>query len=447
MSRLRVAHLRLLVPFVVLAWRATLPFGDNSFLWHVRAGELQLESGRVLTTDPFSFTAAGEAWRTQSWLAELGYAWLEDVTGGIGWVPLMKMAAMSATIGLLGLVLYRVVAGRSWWTLAGLLLLVWQATPFGISRPALLGFILLAAIVAVLHMDRRPLWLLPPLFWLWAAIHGMFVVGLGYVLLDALRRRSRRQAIAALIAGAATGLTAHGIGVWGIVLEFLRNRGALDLISEWQAPDFSNPFVWPLLIVISGVIVAGSVGQLPARDLWIVLPFVAFGLVAERNIWPAVIVLAPFAFQAVRAQPERTPPSRAESVPINVGIAVVLVAVATIGLVQPVEIREDRFPSREAVAALEPGPLFNGSAVGGYLIYADWPEIPVFIDDRAELYGEEGFALFHDLRRGVDVEEEFERLGIDQVLVSSDWPIVGYLELLDWEYRYQDEHFVVMGAT
>ena len=50
----------------------------------LRAGELQLEIGRVLTTDPFSFTAGGEAWRTQSWLAELGYAWLEDVTGVVG---------------------------------------------------------------------------------------------------------------------------------------------------------------------------------------------------------------------------------------------------------------------------------------------------------------------------------------------------------------------------
>lgn len=129
MNRLRIAHLRLLIPFVVIAWRATLPIGDNSFLWHVRAGTLQLETGEVLRSDPFSFTAFGEAWRTQSWLLEIAYGWLENATGGIDWVPLMKFATMAATLVLLGLVLHQVGGRRSLVTFGGLMLLVWQGTP------------------------------------------------------------------------------------------------------------------------------------------------------------------------------------------------------------------------------------------------------------------------------------------------------------------------------
>lgn len=447
MARLRVAHLRLLIPFVVLAWRAALPIGDNSFLWHVRAGTLQIDTGAVLRTDPFSFTAMGEAWRTQSWLAELGYGWLERLTDGISWVPLMKFGAMGLTLALLGLVIHRVGGRRHWVTLGGLFFLLWQGTPFGVARPALLGFLFLAVAVAIAHTPRSPLWVLPVLFWLWASIHGMFAVGLGYLLLDALRKRSRRQAIAVVVSGAATALTAHGLGAWWIVAQFLRNREALDLISEWQPPDFSNPFILPLLVVVMGLIIAGTLGRLQVGDLWVVIPFVAFGVLAERNVWPAVIVLAPFAFQAFAGRQPAEARHRSESGVMNWAIAAGLVAVSVIGLTQPVKLVDERFPTREAVATLDAAPLFNGSAVGGYLIYADWPEIEVFIDDRAELYGADGFQQFHDLKSGVGIEETFENLGIRQVLVSSDWPIVSYLELLGWEYRYQDEHFIVMAAS
>lgn len=449
MARLRVVHLRFLVPFVLLGWRAALPIGDNSFLWHVRAGSEQLAAGRVLTTDPFSFTAAGESWRTQSWLIELGYGWLEDLTGGIGWVPLMKLVTMVLTVALLGVVVYRMTGGHHTFTLAGLLLLVWQGAPFGVARPALVGYLFLAITVAIIHMDRRPLWLLPPLFLLWASVHGTFPIGLGLLLLDAVRRKSTRQGVAVVMAGAATAFTAHGLGAWWIVLQFFRNRGALELISEWQPPAFSNPFLFPLLLIVIGTLVAAVRGKLQTRDLWIVVPFVVFGVVAERNVWPAFLVLLPFAMKDLSQARTETAgtPRRREAFAVNWGIAVVLVVVAVVPLLRPVPLREDRFPSAAALAALTTGPLFNGSAVGGYLIYADWPAHQVFIDDRAELYGAEGFQRFHDLKSGIGVAETFAELGINQVLVDREWPIVRFLDLLGWEYRYEDDHFVVMAAN
>lgn len=435
-----------MVPFVVIAWRAGLAFGDNSFLWHVRAGELQLESGAVLRDDPFSFTALGEAWRTQSWLAELGYAWLEDLTGGIEWVPIMKFLAISIAVGLVGVAIHRSAGGRSGVTLAGLFILVWQALVFAVSRPSLLGFTLLAMVVAFAYMDRRPLWLLPPLFWLWASIHGMFVVGLGYLFLDGLRRRSQRQVVAVGVSGLATVLTAHGIGAWTTLVDFFRNQDALDLMAEWQPPDFSNPFVVPLLLIIIGVVVAGALGQLKPRDLWIVVPFVVFGVMAGRNVWPAAMVLAPIAAGVFARDENRDArPVREEPFVLNWGIAAMLVAVGAVGLARPVELREDRFPMPAALAALGPGPQFNDTAVGGYLIYTSFPDRLVYIDDRAELFGVEGIGQFQDLKVGVGVEEVFAEYGIHQAIVTADWPLVGYLELLGWDYRYKDEFFVVMA--
>ncbi len=444
MTRLRVAHLRLLVPFLLVAWRAGLPVGDNSFLWHVRAGTEQLATGRVLTTDPFSFTAAGSAWRTQSWLVELGYGWLERTTGGIEWVLMMKLVIVSLTVALLGLVVYRVVGGHLWLTLAGLLFVVWQAIPFAIARPALIGNMLLSLTVVFIFVDRKPLWLLPPLFWLWASIHGTFPIGLGLLLLDAVRRRSRRQGVAVGVAVVATAVTAHGLGVWWIVLQFFRSRGALDLISEWQPPDLTNPFLIPLGIALVAIVAAATLGKVKPRDLWIVAPFMLFGLLAERNVWPAFIVLVPFAM-AVFAGHTPAPVRREEPYVINWIIAALLVAVAVAAVARPLQLREDRFPSDAALAALDDSPLFSGSAVGGYLIFADWPERRVFIDDRAELYGAELFEKYTDVKSGLGVEDTFAEFGIDQALMRAEWPLVKYLELLGWHYRYQDEYFVVMA--
>ena len=52
---------------------------DNSFLTHLATGRLILDSGSVPSHDPYTFTAAGEPWTVQSWLASLLYAVAEDV--------------------------------------------------------------------------------------------------------------------------------------------------------------------------------------------------------------------------------------------------------------------------------------------------------------------------------------------------------------------------------
>ncbi|MCP3997672.1 MAG: hypothetical protein GY722_21825 [bacterium] len=446
MAKLRIVHLRFLVPFVVLAWRVSLPIGDNSFLWHVRAGTIQLDLGHVLTTDPFSFTCKGAAWRTQSWLAELGYGWMERTFGGIAWVPLMKFVVVGLTIALIGMVIFRVTGRRSGITLTAMLLVLWQALPFAIARPALLGFLLLACVVAVAHMRRRALWLLPLLFWLWASVHGLFVVGLGYLFLDGMRRQSRRQVIAVAVSGLATLFTAHGFGVWLILVQFLRNRAALDLISEWQPPDFSNPFVVPLLLIILSLLAVGTIGRLEPSDLWIIVPFVSFGVLVGRNVYPAAMVLLPLAMRALPPRNSLEKARASEAPALNWVFALVLVAAAVAGLTRDVSLREDRFPAADAVAALGSSRVYNGTAVGGYLIYAEWPEREVYVDDRAELFGEAGLAEFHDLKAGLGVEERFAALGIDQAIVKPDWPIVEYLVLIGWEFDYEDEFFVVMSA-
>ena len=97
LERFSIWHAALLLPWVIASYGFARTFNDNSYLWHVRAGDWQLESGRVLNADPFSFTMQGEPWRTQSWLAELLYSPLDAALGFLA-ALLAKVLQVAALI-------------------------------------------------------------------------------------------------------------------------------------------------------------------------------------------------------------------------------------------------------------------------------------------------------------------------------------------------------------
>ena len=48
-------------------------FRDGDVSWHIAAGRWIFQHGRIPTTDPFSFSAAGHPWIATEWLAEVVY--------------------------------------------------------------------------------------------------------------------------------------------------------------------------------------------------------------------------------------------------------------------------------------------------------------------------------------------------------------------------------------
>ena len=82
------------VPFEAAIIAARLPVRDNSYLWHVRSGTVQSGRAAVLTADPFSFTAQGRPWRTQSWLADLLYDWGDRLWALDFVVPLILLGSI-----------------------------------------------------------------------------------------------------------------------------------------------------------------------------------------------------------------------------------------------------------------------------------------------------------------------------------------------------------------
>ena len=431
-----------LVPLFMVALFASNPIKDNSFLWHIRAGTAQSVVGEVLTNDVFSFTKFGAEWRTQSWLVELLYSWLEDSFGGLSWANWMVFIVASATVGFIGLAVYRSTRSP---ISTGFVLIVgaWLMGPFTQPRPVLFSYALAALLVVVIQNRDRLAWAVVPVIWLWAGVHGSWVLGGLLVLLEWLRTKDKRLFWAGLISGVATLATAHGLGTWKIVLTFMESRGALDLIEEWAAPEFLDIVQAPYLLIIAGIIIAGIRGKIGMRDLIVILPFMFFGMSSRRAVFPAAIVLIPWAALAIPP----IPASKTKTSAAVVGVAASLVVVMAIlpMFTRPLgELYEERFPSEAMTAALGDDRAFHGDGEGGYLIYAEWPERLIYIDDRAELYGEELFREYRDVRGG-DYEDAFARWEIEVVMSQNDWPLTEVLTKDGWTIRASDDFFTVFG--
>ena len=243
--------------------------------------------------------------------------------------------------------------------------------------------------------------------------------------------------------GLTTLLTAHGLGLVEILVDFAENREALRLLSEWKQPDFLSRGLLPAIAVGAALVVVFAWRRLEARYLVVVLPFMLMGALQLRSVFPAMIVLIPLASVILRT--DDTVRERAPGSPvINKGIAAAIVLLALIGLARPIGRDTEVLPPAEAVAALQKPRIFHGPGAGGLLIWSEFPDRQVFLDDRAELFGATMFQDFLDARNAETGTEMLDRFDLDEALVKTEWPIADELAGLGWEETYRDENWTVL---
>jgi hypothetical protein len=430
---LTLTHLVWTVPLVAIVVALRQPIKDNSYLWHIRAGDLQVESGSVLTDDPFSFTLPGAEWRTQSWLLELFYSWAEKIE------PLFSAdVVVAGCSALLSIAVGLRIARKRNGILAplGLIWVVWISLGYFTPRPVVLSLALFSLVVLVCE-DERLSWTLPIVFWLWASVHGGFIVGLGYVALSGLSNR-RIRTTPLLASVIATLISAHGWGTWEILLRFSSSRESLDYIREWLTPDFLSIPLFPFAIGIVSLLIGAVHDRFTRRELWIIIPFLVFSFSANRAVPLAAIALVPFIVPAWTPRTiGKTQLPRSVSW-ITVGL------ILGVSLVVPVESGglEARFPV-EAALRLDPVPTFHDDLTGGYLIYVGFTP-GVFLDDRAELYGDlyvESLQARHAKGAWMDLLDRYQ---VEQVVLPATDALLQLLDLRGWRRVYEDASFVVM---
>jgi hypothetical protein len=114
------------------------------------------------------------------------------------------------------------------------------------------------------------------------------------------------------------------------------------------------------------------------------------------------------------------------------------------------DLEQSRFPARAASfldAKKLPSPLFNSYDFGGYLIWRLYPRYHVYIDGRADLYGDaflEKFIQVYEV--SVDPRPALDRDGIRTVFVESRSNLANFLRTQkDWNRVYEDPVAVIFS--
>ena len=427
---------------------------DNSFLTHLATGRLILEEGSVPSADAYTFTAAGEPWVVQSWLASVLYASAERI-GGLEAVRLV-MGAVTAGAVVLGWRLLRPASG-----LVGRLALgaLFVAVGSGLwtERPYMLGLLAFGLVVLAAEGGLHPAWLLP-VGWAWVNTHGSFPLGIVFLVVatlgarldgddTALGLRCLGWSVAGILSGAIGPL---GLAVLLFPLDLLGRQELLANVIEWQAPAFTS-FSQRAFLVQVMVAVVLLVRKPTYRAGLILVVFTAAALVGSRNIVVASVALLPGMALAVGDAGSLRSASRTATARLLgvVGVAAVALVVLARTALPPSDF--GRYPV-DLVAYLESQDLDTRSVrlaapdyAGNFLGFVYGAEERVFYDDRFDMFPAEVSEAALDVALvRPEVFSSLDLFGVDLVAVARSNPMALVLaNAPEWRSLYHDEGWIL----
>lgn len=400
---------------------------DFDTWWHLKVGDWIIRNSALPHSGILSRTAADRPWVAYSWgyevLLSLAYSWFGLV--GIG------ILGTALTIGV-AFSLYwmlRRLSGRFWlaWVLAGITCVAFLFN--GAPRPVFFSYILYCVTLALLFESQRTgrvqlLYWLPFLFLLWTNLHIQFVYGLFTVALLVGAQLTQqllsklgfnpdylsRSALSGwpLTAIFAVCVLATFIGPnfyhpYLVVLAYTKAHFTYNVIIELQPLSFRlfSNFI-ELFLAAAGFYAVGWRKKIDPFKLALLAVACVVSFRTMRDAWficfSAAACIADF--PAPETTPHRTDSWRELAV-------VAAVIVLSLFLSAPFTDFSNRGLDR-AISANYPvdainflrrnsfsGPLYNNLNWGGFLMWY-LPELPVAVDGRNDLYGDELDQLFYN---------------------------------------------------
>ena len=427
----------------------TVPAVDSDYGWHIANGRHLLDGQLFAGFDTYSWTARGATWIAHEWLTEGVMAFLHDSIGPTA--NSLLAGALAAAAILLTVTRLRLRGFGVWIAIGVGALALLDAGTIVSVRPLVVEVFAVAFLLWLIDTwragaphTRTFAGAVMIGFLLWANTHGSFVLGLGILgaawVSLVVERDPRARLLGLLGLGAALVTLANPFGVqlYAYVLSAVTGS-RLSLIAEWAPPDLVASMWWPFVVALVLAVVAvgarvaalprvaaiigapGAVGRprghlhgIRLDDLLIaaVMAVVGiqhgyhaglFGIAAAPLIAAGVVVIVGrgLRFRGRKIDPEPaglTPTARRGA---NIGlIAIITVLTATLvwARVGPTNtdaaIRAEypvaALPALDELAAGRSGGLclFNDYSWGGWLEMVR-PGIPVFIDGRSEVYGDD----------------------------------------------------------
>jgi hypothetical protein len=474
--QLKIRQVFFILLFLGLFLMTLRPINDPDFWWHLRTGQLIVQTGTIPHFDPYSFTNLGKPWVAHEWLSEILF------------YDLFRLGSYSLLIFVFSLVItgafllaYLRSPRDSRPYVAGFVVLLGAITtaPTWGVRPQMLSLLLTSLVLCLLDRFRKEgnlkfLYPLPLITLIWVNLHAGYFLGLAIIvlaifggLIDMFMERLQRKAPSeshslkciTILCGVlvicvfTTLANPNGLGILFYPFQTLTSPAMHQFIQEWFSPDFHSLEWQPLAIFLLALIGVGMFGKKRISPTQIILTLF-FGYAAlrsMRNIPLFVIVAIPVLAEQINAliqiPVEADSPNRLRKVlvPILLAVFVFVVGLRFLQVIQQQPESESKsFPSG-AVDWIEinrpEGQLFNTYGWGGYLIWRLYPQYPVYIDGRADVYGDKFLYAYTDIYRNrPGWEQDLEAQSVRLVLIEPESSLAGALQQSPaWNVVYQDQ--------
>ena len=488
-STVSSSHRILVFVFLLLIFSVSAqPVSDPDFWWHLKTGEYIVDTRSIPHTDIFSTLRFGSEWVTHEWLSEV---FMYGVFRVLGFGGLIVVFSLLITVAF-GIAYQRCrQLARDRYIPGFVLLLAAAATlPTWGVRPQM--FSLLFASIFISFLDRYSrteampsIWWLAPLMVLWVNLHAGFALGLGLIvltivglLLDYLLvhqysfpevwRHIRPLSLLLIICVAAVCLNPNGTRIYSYPFETLSSHAMMQYIEEWRSPDFHNPQFQLLSLLFFTTFSALALSSKRVRPSQLLL-LAATGwatLRSGRNVvffsLVAMPLLAEHSWILINDQPwgsrfhindDRERAGRpAGKLILNILLFGVALGVGALAVGSAVR-RQPAVETQEFPAAAinfirqqkPPQPIFNEYTWGGYLIWKLYPDYRVYIDGRADVYGDKFVQEFLGIHDGNQAwRERLDTYGVRTVLVKPNVALASLLRQDDgWQKVFEDPQAVI----
>lgn len=467
---------------------ATRPLLDPDLWWHLKNGQVMVETGGLLQSDPFTFTDDGVVSPREALILK-GY-WLWEITAyglysllGFNGIFLLNLLSVGAIAAVLIWQLQRQKAGnppRALLLTASFFLLI---STYPLERPqsfTLLFIVLLMVLLTRVREGGRLGWTLLLLMLIWPQLHGGYVVGdlilicfaAGAVIeyrCDLPRLRHILFWIGMSIA--ATLLNPNG-GLAFVELISFYNSGLMQGIREYKSTweQFQEGYRW--VAILWGLIAIYGISLWRCRrfywpELFVALFLAYFSVKHTRNIGFFPLAMLPL----IGCHFKESGSHRARQLslflsPLLVALCAAFLIWYSSGLWSG---RKGSWPLESIYpeAAIEflhesglQGRMFNDYTYGGYLLWRLSPRIKVFIDGRG--MDAEVFAAWQKLSMASttwvlgrrEYEVLLERYDIDYVIqpiydgYGNIQPLMkGILDKPEWVPIYLDATVYILARV